>query len=108
LGTLIAYGVAKLAGGEGGEFCAHRLIEDWAYQLIVREQARDWLEDQTGRRDPGPEGVAMTAAWIEARLMAFCAENLAPLAYRIRAGSLRLPWGRTFEIDFDLEPNPHA
>jgi len=85
-------------------FLAHRLIEDWAYMGIVRDQATAWLEAETGQREPKPEMVTATAQWIERRLTAV-ADQL-DSGFRIVPGSLRLPWKRTFEIDFDLEPVP--
>jgi len=85
-------------------FLLHRFVEDWGYQQIVRAQVRDWLEQTTGRREPLPATLPATSAWIEARLQALVAE-LPGFAgrYRIVPGSVRQPWGRTFEVDFDLE-----
>lgn len=80
---------------------AHHLLEDWGYQSIVRDDLRSWLSETFGEpRIPAAhvaEATAFTSAWLE------------PLAERIRAAGLpctprnvRLPWQRTFEVDFDL------
>jgi hypothetical protein len=85
-------------------FLLHRFIEDWAYQHIVREEIRDWLEVSTAVRDVMPENIDTARERIESRLM----EHLALLPgfagkWRIVLDSIRLPWKRTFEVDFDLE-----
>jgi len=84
-------------------FLAHRLIEDWAYQCFVREQANQWLYDQTGKHGLPAEMVAAATQWIEVRLSDVIRRDLAELDFRMVPGSLRLPWNRTFELDFDLE-----
>jgi hypothetical protein len=86
------------------QFLLHRFVEDWGYQQLVRAQAREWLEQTSGQREPTVENLAATCRWIEARLQPLIAE-LPGFAnrYRITPGSLRLPWNRTFEVDFDLE-----
>ncbi|NCC30431.1 MAG: DUF4127 family protein [Chloroflexia bacterium] len=83
----------------------HRLLEDWGYQHLVRADVRAWLTQQTGHHDP------ITSAWAELarqRSAAALADLLAALPgfaerYRLNQASVRFPWGRTFEIDFDLE-----
>jgi hypothetical protein len=110
IGAALAHGVMlELASASADRalheaFLVHRFIEDWAYQHIVRDQVRDWLEAHTGRRDTTPDNQRMVTQMIEDGLR----EHLALLPtisarWRIAAGSVRLPWGRTFEIDFDLE-----
>lgn len=105
LGTTIAQACIAWHGGRNTinqkRFLAHRLIEDWAYMGVVRDQATAWLAAETGKREPAPEQVTATAQWIEQHL----AEVAAQLntGFRIVPGSLRLPWQRTFEIDFELE-----
>ena len=92
----------KNAANNQRRFFAHRLIEDWLYMANVRQQASSWLESETGQREPSVDRVSLTAMWIEQRL----SEAILPLdlGFRIVPGSLQLPWRRTFEIDFDLEP----
>ena len=76
---------------------AHHLLEDWGYQSVVREVLRaSPLAQQQDGWDAGGEVAAFTA------------QQLAPMAVRIRAAGLpcqpqrvRHPWGRTFEVDFD-------
>lgn len=82
-------------------FLAHRLVEDWLYMGHVRNEVANWLEIQTDQPEPTPEMIPPTTSWIEAQLQ----EAMMPLntGFRIVPHSLRLPWKRTFEIDFDLE-----
>lgn len=86
------------------QFLLHRFVEDWGYQQLVRGQARDWLEQTSGQREPTTANLTTTCSWIEERLQALITE-LPGFAnrYRIAPGSVRLPWKRMFEVDFDLE-----
>jgi hypothetical protein len=90
------------------DFLAHRFLEDWGYQTIVRRAAREANRTAFQRTDPDPENaeqVAMTCANIAHGL----ADRLAELqqygigtGLTIRPSSVRLPWRRTFEADFEL------
>jgi hypothetical protein len=110
IGTALAQGCAALrAAGESQQaaqvqFLLHRFVEDWGYQQEVRRQARTWLLETIGQDDPTPEQVPATHAWIELRLDALIGE-LPGFAgtWRIAPGSVRLPWNRLFEADFELE-----
>jgi hypothetical protein len=84
-------------------FLLHRFIEDWGYQQIVRADLRAWLQQTYGAPDPSAATLAATCARAEQQLGALIAQ-LPGFAgkYRIAPGSLRLPWGRTFEVDFEL------
>ncbi|MBN1284388.1 MAG: DUF4127 family protein [Anaerolineae bacterium] len=84
-------------------FLLHRFVEDWGYQHVVRAQVREWLMAQTGNDEPAPDQLDDVRAWVEARLRA-CIDELPGFAgrYHIAPGSARLPWQRTFEVDFDL------
>lgn len=105
IGTTVAQACIAWHGGRDTvnqrRFLTHRLIEDWAYMGIVRHQVTAWLQAETGKPEPSPEGVEATARWIEAHLSEVA--NQLNMGFRIVPGSLRLPWQRTFEIDFDLE-----
>lgn len=111
VGTALAQGVAaSLARTEAEReaherFLTHRFIEDWAYQHCVREEIRDELERETGIRDASRVNAALIPARIADQLAAHL-RRLPGLGarWRIAPGSVRLPWGRTFEIDFDLLP----
>jgi hypothetical protein len=89
------------------QFLLRRLLEDWGYQAIVREQAADWLESKSGQREPTSDNLEETVAWIEARLQS-CHAELSAFAnrFRIVPGTVRLPWQRLFEVDFELESLP--
>jgi Protein of unknown function (DUF4127) len=77
---------------------AHHLLEDWGYQSVVRNELRaSPLATQADGWGAGGEVAAFTA------------QQLAPIAARIRTAGLpcaptqvRHPWGRTFEVDFEL------
>ena len=89
-------------------FLAHRFLEDWGYQTWTRREARAEAERLWGRREPdtnSPEEQTALCAFIEGRLR----ERLAELqmcgigeGITLTPGSVRLPWRRTFEVDFDL------
>jgi hypothetical protein len=77
---------------------AHHLLEDWGYQSIVRDALR--ASPLATQADGWGEGGEVSA---------FTAQQLAPIAARIRAAGLpcaptrvRHPWGRSFEVDFEL------
>lgn len=111
IGTALAQGIAaSLAVAEAEResherFLTHRFIEDWAYQHHIREEIRDELECETGIRDASRTNAALLPGRIADRLDAHL-RRLPGLGerWRIAPGSVRLPWGRTFEIDFDLLP----
>lgn len=115
LGVVIAQAFcAGLIGGDAGRtaaqktFLTHRFLEDWGYQTVTRRAAREEAARLWGRREPDPASDAEQArlcAFIEARL----AEQLqvlqahgVGLGLYLVPGSTRLPWRRTFEVDFML------
>lgn len=107
IGTALAQGCAVTAAFHDAsypqtEMLLHRLIEDWAYQQVVRQQARAWLRSKTRSDEPTAENVSATVSWIENRLNALLAE-LPGFDGDWRVANVRLPWGRLFEVDFDLE-----
>ncbi|MBO1332305.1 DUF4127 family protein [Streptomyces sp. VRA16 Mangrove soil] len=112
LGTVIAHAVAaRLAQGVGTfdaaahrELLAHRFTEDWGYMTQVRRRARAALATVPGRHDHVPEGHPVLTEIAEG-----LAEHLAALpefGLTVAPDSVRLPWHRTFEADFRLEPAP--
>lgn len=115
LGVVVAQAVCSLFIGDNPQrvhaqkvFLAHRFLEDWGYQTVVRREAREHNQSTFNTRDPNPEDpvqVASTARAIEAGLL----RALTRLQARgigegltLVPGSTRLPWRRTFEADFDL------
>jgi hypothetical protein len=96
IGTVVAQAAAAIDGSidANASFLAHRLIEDYGYQTLVRPQVRAWLRETTGRAEPTDANLAQTAAYIAERLPAYLDR---------RAVRVRLPWSRTFEVDFDIE-----
>lgn len=101
LGVVIAQACAAIDGDVDANrrFLAHRLIEDWGYQTIVRHETRRWLKASSGNEELTPETLEAAQLYIAERLEAFAAELR--LGFTPRA--VWLPWGRTFEVDFDLE-----
>jgi hypothetical protein len=106
IGTTIAHAAIAWRAGRDSlasrQFRAHHLIEDWLYQGVVRQGAYAWLLKQTGTDRIPPGQVAEAARWIEAQLAPLV--TALDTGFRVVPGSLRLPWKRLFEIDFDLEP----
>ncbi len=107
IGTAVAQAgiVAQFGRGSASQrrFLAHRLIEDWAYQSVIRERVNEWIGEQT---DDGALPAALVPAAeqkIEGWLSDLIRQRLPMLKMQIVPGSVRLPWGRTFEIDFDLQ-----
>ncbi len=90
-------------------FLTHRFLEDYGYQQRVRREARDFCDSQFGTRDPNPESnnqVSAVSEFIESRLniiLGELQESGIGTGVSIVRGSTRLPWRRTFEVDFDLE-----
>ncbi len=116
LGVVIAQASCALRVGDDPQrieaqtlFLAHRFLEDWAYQSVVRREARDDAEAHWGRRDPDPKNPdeqIHVYLFIETRLRAFLATlqtHGIGTGLTLAPGSVRLPWRRTFEVDFDLE-----
>ncbi|MCS6871179.1 MAG: DUF4127 family protein, partial [Anaerolineae bacterium] len=110
IGTALAQGVASATVQTPHQvqaqqyFLAHRFVEDYLYQQGVRAEVRAWLETYTGVPEATPQVEAETCAYIEWALN----RRLAALPWlgaqwRVAKGSVRLPWQRTFEVDFDLE-----
>jgi hypothetical protein len=135
LGELVAYGAWNTAGNTLGvaiaqgmasqyaksepdrvlaqsKFLAHRFLEDWAYQTVVRREARQFAIEHWNRPEPDPKN--------ESELLAICecierqlSEHLTVLrSFGVGVGlslvpsSTTLPWHRTFEVDFDLGRSP--
>ncbi|MGW5349773.1 DUF4127 family protein [Streptomyces sp. NPDC004031] len=111
LGTVSAHLVAAVSAERAGRLdvpahqrlLLHRLVEDWGWMSHVRGRTRAALGSDPARHDHVPAGhPALRAA----------AAELAALRDRLPAfggltvdqASVRLPWHRTFEIDFSLVP----
>jgi len=82
-------------------FLLHHVLEDWGYQQVVRQQVRAWLAAQTGQPEITPDTETEACAMIAYQLSALMPQ-LGPLAQGWQLGDVRLPWHRTFEVDFDL------
>ncbi|MBC8103402.1 MAG: DUF4127 family protein, partial [Cytophagales bacterium] len=115
LGVVIAQAVCSLSIGDDparahaqSAFLAHRFLEDWGYQTLVRRDARAFSKAQFGSRDPDPQDASQVAAVAVAtenglaHLFAKLQERGIGAGLRLVSGSVRFPWRRTFEVDFDL------
>ncbi|MEL7432497.1 MAG: DUF4127 family protein, partial [Chloroflexota bacterium] len=108
IGVALAQGIASARAVSAEQrtaqqtFLLHRFLEDWGYQHHVREDVRNWLEGETGRRDPLPTEIDIVKNEIQKRLDNLLA-RLAPLSDDYIISNIHLPWQRTFEVDFDLE-----
>jgi hypothetical protein len=111
IGTVLAQACAAATAATAEQraaqerFLLHRFVEDWGYQRVVRPRLRARLASETGNAEPAASALPEVATWVEAQLD----ESIAALAafrgrFRIAPGSVRLPWRRIFEVDFDLEP----
>ena len=116
LGTTVAQAVALFLAGDTADLraqsvaLAHHFLEGWGYQTEVRREARARNVERGWSSDPDPDSAEQqkfTCTSIEARL----AERLKTLqksgvgvGLKIASGSVKLPWKRTFECDFDLTP----
>ncbi len=116
LGVVVAQAVCSLFIGDDPAraeaqkvFLAHRFLEDWGYQTVVRREAREYNAATFGTRDPNPDDPAQVAATCRAietgliRSLAQLQERGIGAGLTLTPGSTRLPWRRTFEVDFDLE-----
>jgi hypothetical protein len=107
IGTALAQGCASLAITTPAQqiaaeqFLLHHYLEDWGYQQEVRRAARTWLMETTGTDDPVLSHVPATVAWIGEHLVQLLAQ-LPGFSERWQLTNTRLPWNRTFEVDFDL------
>ncbi|MET9653414.1 DUF4127 family protein [Streptomyces sp. NPDC006460] len=115
LGTTLAQAVAVLMAQQAGTFdqvahhslLLHRLLEDWAYMTRIRSELRARLGSDPTRHDHVEDGHPLLAP-VEAELR-HCREQLPAFSgLGLAPGSLRLPWQRTFEVDFRLTDRPSA
>ncbi|MFE2910646.1 DUF4127 family protein [Kitasatospora indigofera] len=115
LGTVAAHLVTAVAARRAGCFdeqahrrlLLHRMIEDWGWMSVERARMRAVLGSDPTRHDHVPAGHPVLAD-IAAALAARRADlpGFAPLA--VDPASVRLPWSRTFEVDFALVTDPRA
>lgn len=79
----------------------HRLLEDYLYQAVLRQQIRDAVDESAlsaaELRDAvRAHFIAPANAWLERQMLPF------------RVVDVDLPWQRTFEIDITLAPRDNA
>lgn len=101
IGAAVAQASAALDGDDAANrrLLLHRLVEDWGYQTVARHDLRAWLRQTTGSSEPAADHLRAAADWTAARLRQFMADSGLPG----RLDSVTLPWGRTFEVDFNVE-----
>ena len=81
---------------------ARRVVEDLGWMSDVRAAARAELGSDPTRHDVVVLDDARRTTW-EARLTDVLAGAPGLTDLRVRPGTLRLPWDRTFEIDIEVE-----
>lgn len=103
---LVATGVARSTGtldtAAHRRMLARRVVEDLGWMSTVRAQVRAELGSDPTRHDLVHLDAPRRAAW-EDRLTAVLAGTPGLADLRVRPGSLRLPWDRTFEVDLEVE-----
>lgn len=114
IGAVLAPAVAVLAADGHADAAAvrrllvHRLVEDAGYMTEVRPAIRAQLLAATGHSEPQLAALRAVEQRIEAGLSAWLLELGGPrggglgAGFAVAAGSVRLPWRRTFEVDFAL------
>jgi len=106
-GVALAQGVALLSPHDAEaqqQFLLHHFVEDWGYQHVTRTEIGLSLVAQIGSSAITPENAEHVNQAIEADLQKRI-DELPGFAghWRVASGSIRLPWERLFEVDFDLE-----
>ncbi|GAA4831161.1 DUF4127 family protein [Kitasatospora terrestris] len=110
LGTVAAHAVAAVAARRAGRFderahrrlLLHRLVEDWGWMSNERARVRAALGSDPTRHDRVPADHPVMAD-IAAGLARRRAELPGFAALSVDPSSVRLPWSRTFEVDFALD-----
>jgi hypothetical protein len=111
IGVALAHGLAASRARTPAQlqaqqrFLTHRFLEDWGYQYAVRAEVSAAYRQQYGTSTIDPAHFEQVKRDIEMGLQ----QRLAQIPglgsqWRLVNGSIRLPWDRFFEIDFDLEP----
>ncbi len=111
IGVALAQGVAAAQVGNDPvrqqaqqRFLLHRFLEDWGYQHLVRDMLREHLRTVHGVPDVTSVLEDSARAFIARELNLRLAElGALGQGWRIVPDSVRLPWHRSFEVDFDLE-----
>jgi hypothetical protein len=84
-------------------FLLHRYLEDWGYQQVVRRETRHWLQENFHRDKLDKDILPVVLEHIY-RGLDQCLARLPGFTkgFHLVQGSLRLPWDRLFEIDFEI------
>ncbi|MFD4790033.1 DUF4127 family protein [Streptomyces sp. NPDC058459] len=110
LGSVIAQGALFAASRQAGTFDAaahrrlllHRLVEDGAYMADARGRALAAFTDRTRHSTLPSDLVQPVTNWIAGNLADSPASFPGFEGWTVAASSVRLPWQRTFELDFEL------
>lgn len=108
IGAALAQGcAARLAHTPEGQvaqqrFLLRRFLEDWGYQQIVRRETRQWMLSTYEKEELDEDNCPAVIEHIE-RGLNTSREQLPGLAdHNLVPGSVRLPWNRLFEVDFEI------
>jgi len=107
-GALAHAALAHVSGGEwfsaaNRQVCALRLLEDGLYQGLLRQALRGCVNESEIDTEIDIAALESTARQL---VLPWCNTWAAGMRLGWRVRGLRLPWGRSFEIDLDLEPSP--
>jgi hypothetical protein len=98
IGSVIAGAVVPVADELARRrYLAHRFLEDWGYQQVVRQAMRATYPDRFEAR------LLPTVTAEIAQRLAIPRQALAAQGLDFALSQVRLPWGRLFEVDFVLE-----
>lgn len=113
IGTVAAQLTAAHCGTRAGTFdadrarlaVARRLVEDYGWMSVERRRVRSELSSPAQTHDAvtPPDATNPVLAAAETRLNRGLRERTGMGAAHIVPGTLRLPWGRTFEMDAQME-----
>ena len=98
IGSVLAAACIPVVDDEARRrFLAHRFLEDWGYQHVVRSEMRA-LYGETS-----PQRLIEHTSEIRQRLQ-YPLETLRAYGLNYTIANVRLPWERFFEVDFTLIP----
>ncbi|GBF77478.1 hypothetical protein PA598K_06032 [Paenibacillus sp. 598K] len=82
----------------------YRLLEDWAYQAVVRQRITEELLPGAGASYFQLSHVQeLVETWIEEQLQQFADEYLPADQGKLTLSEVTIPWNRMFEIGFRVE-----
>ena len=100
--TLTAQSLGTLNTSEHRAMMARRIVEDLGWMSLIRTKARREIGSDPGRHDVVTPTCEQRGQW-ESDLSEVLQGVGGFSDMRVEAGSLRLPWNRTFELDVNID-----